>query len=328
MPSVAEILKASGLDDAAIAALDAKVLAGFNGVLTTAEAERKAAQESAAKAEQERVAAKAAQDAAEFAYRLNQELYNDQIVPSLTGWDDNKRELEAKIANAEATAAFYQTQNRLAKESGFVPADSPVFTPTVPARDGGGKFVANSGGGTPGSPVFKMEDVDNRLGNGLDNGFWAMQEYQRLSGGGALPDSITTLAQEASANKLPFKDYVARKYDFPSKMAALQAQAKEKERQEWVAQATAPLQEQLKAKDTEWQKKLEEKAKEISERGGNNPDVRRAAISNFPEVKKAVAEGVRKDPTMMTRQERHIQTHKNIQETVMANEEAKQGAAA
>jgi hypothetical protein len=331
MASVAEILKASGLTDEQIAALDAKALTAFNGVLTTAEQERATAAESARKAEEERAAAKAAQEAAELAQRANKEFYDQTIMPSLTGWEDKEKQYAQEIANAKALAAFYEAQNKAAKESGFIAADAPAFNPTsvvIPARDGNGKFVANSPGGTPGSPTFRMEEVEDRLGKGLDNSVWALQEYQRLSGGQFLPDSISILAQEAMANKLPFKDYVARKYDFASKASALQAKA-EAEKADAIAKAAiAPYEEKLKAKDAEWQKKLEETAKQISERGGNNPDVRRAAISNYPEVKKAVQEGTRKDPLSMTKEERQVEMRRQIQADVSANEEAKQGVAA
>jgi len=326
--TVAEILKESGLTDEQIAAFDAKALTAFNGVLTTAESERAAAQEAAKTAEAERVAAKAAQEAAELSQRANREFYDETIVPSLNGWEAQEQTLKTEIANANALAAFYKSQNEGAKAAGFVPADAPVFAPTaaVPAKGSDGRFVAN-GGGTPGSPTFKIEDIDNRLGSGLDNGFWALQEFQRLNGGGTLPDSISTLAQEASANKLPFKDYVARKYDFSGKQAALQAKADADMRAKIAAEATAPYEERLKAKDAEWQVKLEEQAKKISEQGGNNPDVRRAAISNFPEIKKAVAEGTRKDPLSMTREERQVSMRKDIQNSVAANEESKHAVA-
>ena len=327
MPTVAEILKSSGLSDEQIAALDAKAITAFNGVLTTAEQERAFAAESAKQAEAERVAAKAAQDAAELAQRANSQWYEETVVPSLNGWEEKEKELQTRIANAEARASFYETQNKAAKESGFVASDAPAFA--APARDAGGKFVAGAPGGTPGSPQFRIEDVEDRLGKGLDNSVWALQEYQRLSGGQFLPDSISQLAQEATANKLPFKDYVARKYDFNSKAAALAAKAREDEAAKIRAEAVAPYEEKLKAKDQEWQKKLEEKTKEISERGGNNPDVRRAVISNYSEVKKAQQEGTRPDPlSFKNQEERRAATSKQIRADVSANEEAKQGVAA
>lgn len=331
MPTIQEVLAQSGFTPEEIAALDAKKLAAFGSVLTSAEQKEQAAKEAVTKAESDLAAAKAAQDAAELAQRSNKEFYDGTIVPSLNSWEEKEKALQTEVANAKATAAFYETQNKEAKANGFVAADAPTFTAPVaviPGRDGNGKFVAGALGGTPGSPQFKMEDIDNRLGNGLDNGFWAVQEYQRLSGGQFLPDSVSKLAEEAHTNKLPFKDYVARKYDFPTKMAAIQAQAKEKERQEWVAQATAPLQAELKQKDVDWQKKLDEKAKAVAEAGGNNPDVKRAAISNYSDIKKAVTEGTRPDPLSMTRESRQAAMRSQIQADVAANEEAKQGAAA
>lgn len=330
MPTTSEVLKASGFTDEQIAALDAKAISAFDTVLTTAGAERAAAAESAKTAEAERVAAKAAQDAAELAQRANAEFYEETIVPSLNGWDAQEQKLKQEVADAKNLAEFYEKQNKTAREAGFIATDVPLFTApasTLPVRDGGGKFVTN-GGGTPGSPTFKMEDIDNRLGSGISNAFWAAQEYQRLSGGQFIPDDVAKLAEEASANKLPFRDYVERKYDFAGKRSALQAKAKDEERAKWLAEATAPLQEQLKQKDVEWQKKLEDKAKEVSERGGNNPDVKRAAISDYPEIKKAVAEGTRKDPLSMSREERQVSMRRDIQSSVAANEEAKQGAVA
>lgn len=329
MPTIQEVLAQSGFTAEEIAALDAKKLAAFGSVLTSAEQKEQTAKDAVAKAEADLVAAKAAQDAAELAGRANKEFYDGTIVPSLNSWEEKEKALQQEVANAKATAAFYEAQNKAAKEGGFIAADAPGFVPTagVPAvRSSNGQFVAGTPGGTPGSPTFKMEDFENRLGSGLDNGFWAVQEYQRLSGGQFLPDSVSRLAEEAHASKLPFKDYVARKYDFPTKQAAIQAKAKDAERAAWLAEATAPLQEQLKQKDIEWQQKIEAKAKEVSELGGNNPDVRRGVISNYPEVKKAVEAGTRKDPLSMTREERQVSMRKDIQKSVAANEEAKVAA--
>jgi hypothetical protein len=336
VPTLAEVLKQSGWTQAQIDALDANAQAGLttyvSGVLTTAEQKEQAAKDAVTKAEADLAAAKAAQDAAELAQRANKEFYDQTIMPSLTGWEDKEKALQQEIANAKATAAFYEAQNKAAKEGGFIAADAPGFVApaaaVVPPRDGNGKFVAGGPGGTPGSPQF-IEEFENRLGNGLDNSVWALQEYQRLSGGQFLPDSISNLANEARAQKLPFKDYVARKYDFASKSAALQQKAEAEKADAIAKAAVAPYEEKLKAKDAEWQKKLEEQAKTISERGGNNPDVRRAAISNYPDVKKAVAEGTRKDPlSYANREERQKAMRDQIQADVAVNEEASAGAAA
>jgi len=331
MATIQEVLLQSGFTAEEIAALDAKKLTAFGSVLSSAEQKEQAAKDAVIKAESDLAAAKVAQDAAELAQRSNKEFYDQTIMPSLTGWEDKEKALQQEIANAKATAAFYEAQNKAAKDGGFIAADAPGFVPAAVAptvRDGGGRFVAGAQGGTPGSPTFKMEEFENRLGNGLDNGFWAVQEFQRLSGGQFLPDSVSKLAEEASANKLPFKDYVARKYDFSGKQAALQAKAEADMRAKIAAEATAPYEEKLKAQNAEWQKTLDEKIKEMSERGGNNPDVRRAAISEYPEIKKAVAEGTRKDPLSMSREERQVAMRRDIQTSIAANEEHKQGVAA
>ena len=166
VPTLAEVLKQSGWTQAQIDALDAQAQTGLTnfvtGIYQTAEQKEQAAAESAKKAEEERVAAKAAQDAAELAQRANKEFYDTTIMPSLTGWEDKEKALQTEIANANARAAFYEAQNKGAKDGGFIAADAPGFVAPVagtPGRDGQGKFVAGGPGGTPGSPTFTMEQV-------------------------------------------------------------------------------------------------------------------------------------------------------------------------
>jgi len=330
MPTTAEILKASGFTDEQIAALDARAITAFNTVLTTAEQERTAAAESAKKAEEERVAAKAAQDAAELAQRANKQFYDETIMPSLTGWEDKEKALQQEIINAKALASFYETQNKAAKESGFIAADAPGFVAPVagtPGRDGQGKFVAGGPGGTPGSPTFTMEQVRDGLGGTMGTLTDIQWKYQRLYGT-PMPVAPTELVRQAEAQKMNPADYAAKTFNFQAKEQELVARQEEEKKAKWLAEATAPLQEQLKQKDKDWQAKLDEKAKAVAELGGNNPDVRRAAISNYSEVKKAVTEGTRKDPLSMSREERQSEMRKQIQADVAVNEEAKQGVAA
>ena len=89
VPTLAEVLKQSGWTQAQIDALDAQAQTGLTnfvtGIYQTAEQKEQAAAESAKKAEEERVAAKAAQDAAELAQRANKQFYDETIMPSLTG---------------------------------------------------------------------------------------------------------------------------------------------------------------------------------------------------------------------------------------------------
>ena len=89
-----------------------------------------------------------------------------------------------------------------------------------------------------------MEAIDQRLGNGISNIGWAMQGVQRLTGGQFLPDSFDKLAQEADASRLPFRDYVARKYDFAGKQATIQHKLQENHDAQ-LRQAAAPFEAKL-----------------------------------------------------------------------------------
>lgn len=277
MPTVQEILKQSGLSDEQIAAVDAKAVAAFTGVLSAAEQARQQAAADAARAEVER--------------RSNAQFYDESIAPALNTWGTEK-------ANLEAQAAYYRAQNEAARAAGFVPEEAPGFQ----QRDAGGRYVAGTPGSTPGSPTFTMADVDQRLGNGISNVAWAMQEYQRLNNGQFLPDSFDKLAEEASAQRLPFRDFVSRKYDFPAKQAEQQRKAQEAHDQAVAAKATADA-------DRKWAEKI-----------GSNPDVRIGQSSKYADVQRAVKAGERPDPLMLNESQRKMATRQAIHHDVTENE--------
>lgn len=332
MPTVQEILKQTGLSDEQIAALDAKAISAFGGVLTAAEQKEQTAQQAAQKAEQdrlvavdsakkaeeERAAAAAAREAAEVAQRSNAKFYDESIAPALNNWGNEKVQKDAELA-------FYKTQLEGAKANGFVPSDAPAFAAPAPVpgasqpRDGQGRYVAGAPGGTPGSPTFTMEAIDQRLGNGISNIGWAMQEYQRLTGGQFLPDSFDKLAQEADTSRLPFRDYVSRKYDFQGKQAAIQQKLQDEHDAKVRAEAAAPYEaklaeaakaadEAMKANDRKWAEKI-----------GSNPDIRIAQPSRYADVARAVKSGERPDPLMLNEGQRKMATHQAIQKEVIEN---------
>jgi hypothetical protein len=326
MPTVQEILKQTGLSDEQIAALDAKAITAFTGVLTTAEQERKAAAEAAAKAaeerqaaaesvtkaEQERKAAAEALEAQEVRKRSNDEFYAESIVPALNSWGNEKAQKDAELA-------FYRTQLEGAKAIGFIPAEAPGFHPAegggtsaAPQRDAQGRYVAGAPGGTPGSPTFTMEAIDQRLGNGISNIGWAMQEYQRLSGGQFLPDSFDRLAEEADSSRLPFRDYVARKYDFAGKQAELQRKAAEEHDAKIRQEASAPFEAKLKEAEAARQRAIEETDRKWAEKIGSNPDVHIAQPSRFADVARAVKANERPDPLNLNEQQRKLATKQAI----------------
>jgi hypothetical protein len=324
--TVAEILRQSGFSDAEISALDARYVTAFTGVLTTAEQAQADAVAKAAKAEQDYQAAKAAKEAAELQDRSNKEFWDNTVNPNLTEWDAKMKAADIARANAEAVAAFYKTQNEAARTSGFVPTDAPSFTtpaaPAIPPRAPNGQYIPNAPGSTPGSPTFTMEQIDQRLGNGLSNVGWAMQEYQRLTGGQFLPDPFDKLAQEADLQKLPFRDYVARKYDFVGKQQGILLRQQQEHDAKVAADAAA-------AKESEWKLKLEEREKEFqskekiwAERNANNPDQRVVVSSRIPELQRKVETKDLPDPLMMNENQRRANTAKMIRDTIAEKDHA------
>jgi hypothetical protein len=257
MPTVQQILKDSGFTDEQITALEPKAITAFSSVLSQAEAER----------------------------RANADFYDQQIVPSLTAWDEEANRLRSE-------AAYYRAQNEAARAGGFIPQDAPGFGQS---RDGQGRYVAN-GGGTPGSPTYvppSTVDIDAKLGQGLSNVAWAMQTHQQLTGQ-MLPDSFDKLAAEASASRLPFRDYVARKYDYAGKQEAMEKKRQEEHDNQIRKEAEA-------ARDKVW-----------AERTGSNPDVRAGQASRFGDLSRARANNLIPDPLSMNETERRVATRQQI----------------
>lgn len=340
--TVAEVLAQSGFSKEQIEAIDKKQLQAFETILTEstsaqakAEAERKAAADAAARAEEERKAAAAALDKVQLEGRSNVDFYETKIVPGLTGWQSEKNDLASKLANAEALAAFYKTQNEKAREGGFVAADAPVFTPPAPqagtpppapVRDASGRYVA----GPNGSPVFegsfdpnafKREAADALVE--IENLRW---KYSQLYNGAPLPIAPSELIRQAETQKLPVTQYAAKIFNFQQKeqeaAAAAQKAHDDKIAQDAVAARQAEHEAELKKIRDEYAAK--ERAR--IEGSGNNPDLRTPpGASKFAEVRKAVAEGTRPDPLKMTDAERRTATRRTIHSEIAERETAGAG---
>jgi len=327
MATVAEILRASGFTDEQISALDARAITAFSGVLTTAESAQADAVAKAAKAEQDYQAAKTAKEAAELQDRSNKEFWDNTVNPNLTEWDAKLKAADTARVNAEALAEFYKKQNEGARTAGFVPAEAPQFTipaalPNGTPRAANGQYVPNAPGSTPGSPTFTMEQIDQRLGNGISNVGWAMQEYQRLTGGQFLPDSFDKLSEEATQNKLPFRDYVSRKYNFSQRQQEIQQRLQQEHDAKVAAERDA-------VKDAEWKAKLAERETEFAakektwaERNANNPDQRVVVSSRIPELQRKVETKDLPDPLMMNENQRRANTAKMIRDTIAEKDHA------
>jgi hypothetical protein len=313
VPTVAEVLKQSGLSQEQIDALDAKVLTGVNNYVSTvynaAEQKEKSASELAVKAEADRkaqeaaeAAAKTALDAAELQKRSVDEFWNNTYNPGIAAAEVEKTRLAKIATDAAAETAWYKAQHASLKDLGFVPADAPVFTP--PAAVETPK--------TPGTPTFTDEQINQRIGSGLSNSVWALQEYQKFTGQ-FLPDPIDQLAQEATQQKLPFRDYVARKYDFAGKQKAAQ-EAAAKAHDDSIRTARDA------EKDLEWKAKMDAQSNEfaakerkMAEQHSQNPDtILPPGSAKFTEVRRAQQAGERPDPTKMTPEARIKLTQENL----------------
>ena len=102
----------------------------------------------------------------------------------------------------------------------------------------------------------------------LSTATWAISEYQRLNNGAVLPDDVETLVREATSQRVPFRDYVSKKYDFDGRRKAIQAEAQKKHDDGIRAEAKAEVERQY------------------AERGGSNPDSRIGTTSRFSKFEK------------------------------------------
>ena len=275
MPSVAEILRDSGFSDQEITALDQRAMTAFTGVLSTATAER---------------------ERAELERRSNADFYDHQIVPALTGWDEERTRLENEKATAAAQAAFYKTQNEAARTSGFIPADAPGFV----NRDQGGRYVAGAPGGTPGSPVFQPQELLKRAGDGLAMIADIDWKYRSLFDGKPMPVSPTELIRQADARRLDPMTYADQAFGFAQREKEL-AEQKQKAHDDAIRKETT------EQRDRVW-----------AERVGSNPDVRQPQENvRMSEVARAVKTGSRPDPLMMNEAQRRQETRAAIRTDVL-----------
>lgn len=269
--TVEDILRQNGITDEQMKTMDQKIMSAFALVLTEA--------------------ANAQADGAEK-LRLQQKLYEDEIVPALNGWGNEKATLQAE-------RDFYKTQAEGAKTAGFLPKDAPSYTaPNLdPSRDGSGRFVAGANP-VPGSPGFVIGP--EQIVTAVSNASWVMAEHQRLFGSPA-PDDFEALMKEATSNRMGIKDYADRKYGFENKRKEMAAK-KQQDHDDAIRKETRTAVE-----------------KEFFERGGSNPNLRTVQSSQYASVRKAVETGTVKDPLKMGPEERRQQTRTMIHSEIAEN---------
>ncbi len=316
MPTIAEVLKQSGFTDEQINAMDAKMLEAANTYVSSAAAERAAAE----KARQE---AQAARDQAEIAQRSNVEFYETKISPSLSQWETEKAEKDNAVARANAEIAYYRTQFEEHKKNGLIPAEVPGFDPTKfvapnnpnQPRDPQGRYVAGAPGSTPGSPTFDVNKVYERAGDAIGILTDIQWEHQRLFGQ-PLPISPTELVRQADAMKLDPKSYAARTYNWDARRQQIRDEEQRKHDEEVAAKALAPMEQKLKEAEEAHKKELSDLNRKFAESAGSNPDVRRTVDARQTEILRAVSAKELPDPLLLSDQQRRAQTSQMIRKDI------------
>lgn len=283
MPTIQEVLKATGLTDEEIAKLDAKVVTGLQqwGDQTIQTAAQK-----------------------EEAAALNQRKINDYISnelnPALNNWANEKTAYEAKIA-------AYNTAFEQAKAAGFIAPEINVGSPTLdtnggqPPRDPQtGQFVAGKNP-VPGSPGFDPARFQEGVGAYIGTMQDLQWKYQTLFGS-VMPDSPTTIVREAQAQHMNPIEYAAKKYNFAGKEQEV-ATKKQQERDEQIRKEA-----------------IAERDRYHAERQAN-PLLAQAETSQFSTINKAVKAGTLPDPLKMSKEERHQATLNLISKDIRDREQ-------
>ena len=314
-PTLAEVLKQSGWTQEQIDALDANARTGLtnyvSNVYQTAEQKEKAAQELAVKAEADKKAAEtstaatqALKEEAELVNRNVQEFWATTYPAAETEKQAAIQAAETARINAEARAAWLQTQVDGAKAAGYALADLPAFTPPAAPKAEPVK--------TPGTPSFSQDEFLKRV----DRGVYSIQDigwkYQQLYGT-PIPISPSELVAKADAIKLSPMEYAARTFKFAEKDEE-HRQAVAKAHDDAIAAAKGT------EKDAEWKAKLDAQSAEFAakerkmlEDSSTHPDLRQPPGSaKYTELRRATTEGERPDPTKMTPEARLKLTQQNL----------------
>lgn len=227
-------------------------------------------------------AAEQAQQQGELAQRAAQQMFENEITPALNGWGQ-------KEANLTAERDYYKTLASKAKDGGFVAEVPPFQTGTVTPPPNQ----------VPGMP--SLAELEQKLGGAFGTLSDLQWQYRSLHGR-EMPDSPTSLAAEAQANRMGLADYAAKKYDFVGRKAAMETETRKK------------------SEDAIRKAAIEENDKKWAEKVGSNPNIRQAQVSNYSELKKGVTDGARPDPLKLpSREARHAATRANIQREVEAS---------
>lgn len=206
MATVAEILKAAGVEDEVIAGIPDKAVSALTGYVSEADTKLTTAQ-------------KEAEKAAEL--RRQAELDKKEVTDYVANYG-------AKLTDTASLQAKYDalvTYTKSLKDQGFditIPEVTPAAKPAVPGSPAVGGNAVDEGTilGKVGSVMSQWLDANN--------------EHIRLYGT-PIPEPSTNLADEARNARKPIGQYIAEKYKFKDKQTERQQADFQKKVDEQVA---------------------------------------------------------------------------------------------
>lgn len=174
MPTVREILEASGVDTYEINSISPQVTGAFERVLQEAQSQKQSVDQ----------------------------FWNETYNPGVAAWESERAELARKAAQAEAKAAYFERERESLKQSGLVTDDAPFSS-----RNAQGQFV------TPGSPTFANDpnELVNRVAQGVGGLLDVAQRYQRVMGR-PLEMPMTELIRRADSAGMNLTDFAEREF--------------------------------------------------------------------------------------------------------------------
>lgn len=278
MPKLAELLKTAGVADDVAAGLPKELASTLEGYLAEADTKLSTASQEATKAEESRRQAEIERQEIEDYVKKYETSLNDQ------------GSLKAKYDALTTYLESLKTQGFDVKIPGVEPGAKPVV---------------------PGSPAIGGNAVDEnkilgRVGSVMSQWMDANNEHIRLYGI-PIPDSSTSVAEEAARARKSVGQYIAEKYNFDGKRS-------EKAKADYDARVAADV-----------KVKLDEERRKDAEKRGSNPNLREGESSRSSFVPKIKSDEFHKSDGNVPRRERERRMLENLHKDV---EQIRQGTAA
>jgi hypothetical protein len=164
--------------------------------------------------------------------------------------------------------------------------------------------------------VFDVNKVYERAGDAVQIISDIQWEHQRLFGQ-PMPISPSDLIRQADSVKLDPKTFASRTFNFDARRQQMAEEEAKKREQAIRAEERAPFEQKLKEQEEQFKKDLASKEREIYERVGSNPDVRRPQENpHMTDIQRAVKANELPDPLTLNDQQRRALTAQMIRKDI------------